>query len=236
MKDGLDWLEMKTCFMCGTRFSVLYPQMWRYKRDRLWFCSWHCLYGYDQKGSGEMKGVPVLSKEQKEKALEMALRGESPLHYLKECGARNPSSSWSYIRDCAVRDEPMKYAGKLPPSFRPEKKEKPKVELVYDESIAEEYRREQAEKQAASMKIYEENIKIAEKCEALSVEEKLAIVNGYKTTAVMKPGLGEFYYDRNHDSIDWRNEYGEEVSLCPEDWEKLAEEIPKMLRILRGDL
>ena len=228
MKDGLDWLEMKTCFMCGNRFSVLYPQMWRYKRDRLWFCSWHCLYGYDQKGSGEMKGVQVLSKEQKEKALEMALRGESPLHYLKECGARNPSSSWSYIRDCAVRDEPMKYAGKLPPSFRPEKKEKPKVELVYDESIAEEYRREQAEKQAA----LEEKIRNLPPVKAAEPEPDPWDM--FDVTAV-RGKIGEFYYDRDHGTVDWRNDYGEEVSLPPEEWRRLADKIPLILRALKAE-
>ena len=66
----------------------------------------------------------------------------------------------------------------------------------------------------------------------LSLEEKLALVDGYKTSAIKKDGIGEFYYDKKHGTVDWENEYGEEISLLPADWVKLAEEIPKMLKIL----
>jgi len=55
---------------------------------------------------------------------------------------------------------------------------------------------------------------------------------GYTTTAIKKGGVGEFYYDKKHGTIDWENEYGEEISLLPADWVRLGEEIPKMLKLL----
>lgn len=93
-----------------------------------------------------MRGEKTITPEQKDRALEMAMTGESPLPYLKECGAANPSATWNYIRYCAVRDDPMKYEGKLPNTFGHKKKKEPEVELVYDPSIAQEYREEQAER------------------------------------------------------------------------------------------
>ena len=57
-------------------------------------------------------------------------------------------------------------------------------------------------------------------------------VDGYAATAIKKDGVGEFHLDKRDGSIDWRSEYGEEISLLPMDWAKLAEEIPKMLKIL----
>jgi len=122
---------------------------------------------------------------------------------------------------------------------------RPKVELVYDESIAEEYRREQEQKKANEearaaenvMEIVEktsDGILIAPKREPMM---KVALqpswdVDGYAATAIKKDGVGEFHLDKRDGSIDWRSEYGEEISLLPADWAKLAEEIPKMLKIL----
>lgn len=123
---------------------------------------------------------------------------------------------------------------------KPGPKPKPKVELqkvdlVYDESIAEEYRREQAQK------LVDETIKAAK--EVLSVAPAPEPVTeiwtlgaeGYVSTAIKKDGVGEFYYDRKHGTIDWENEYGEEISLLPADWMRLAEEIPKVMKILGAD-
>ena len=58
---------------------------------------------------------------------------------------------------------------------------------------------------------------------------------GYAATAIKKDGIGEFYYDKKHGTIDWENEYGEEISLLPDDWMRLAAEIPKALKILGVD-
>ena len=117
-----------------------------------------------------------------------------------------------------------------------------KVDLVYDESIAEEYRREQEEKARRA----EENRREIEKAMAedhltmAPVPEPVTEIwtlgpEGYVSTAIKKDGVGEFYYDRKHGTIDWDNEYGEEISLLPADWMRLAEEIPKVMKILGAD-
>ena len=51
-------------------------------------------------------------------------------------------------------------------------------------------------------------------------------------TAIRFKGLGEFYYDKKFRTIDWRSEFGEEISLTPAHWRELAEKIPQMLVIL----
>lgn len=135
------------------------------------------------------------------------------------------------------------------PAKRPGPKPKEKVELVYDESIAEEYRREQEEKkenEKAAIKMMKDIIMTpdeerpmpkAEEIIPKAMRPYIRTMNyeGYAATAIKKDGIGEFYFDKRSGTIDWRNEYGEEVSLLPADWEKLAEEIPKMLKILGAD-
>ena len=57
------------------------------------------------------KGVDKVSKhkltrEQKEKAVDIAIQGGDPLEYLKKCGAKNPSAAWWYIKKTLAEKNP----------------------------------------------------------------------------------------------------------------------------------
>lgn len=84
------------------------------------------------------------------------------------------------------------------------------VELVWDESIAEEYRREQAQKATGERDLWQ-------------------------TAAVRNSRMGTFYYDEKFKTVDWRSPYGEEISLPPEDWKWLADHIGMILHALGVD-
>ena len=164
MTEGASWLEARRCKNCGKTFAVLYPHLWRYKDDKgKYFCSWRCLREDERKEAENMKkkdGAPikVLTEEQKRTACEMARRMENPLPYLKECGMSNPTSAWVTCRKWAEKNWGVDEADELPERFRKPKAQSLEeiaeelaedgVELVYDESIAEEYRREQEQKKA----------------------------------------------------------------------------------------
>lgn len=225
------WNEEKICRCCGKRFTVLHPSRWAYKvRDRgmpheVYFCSWGCLREDEKRKEAET--AVAITTEQKREACEMALRGESPLAYLKGLGVKNPTVGWDSCRAWAAKEWDPDVVEELPRRFGQKKKEEEPeqvVELVYDPSIAEEYRREQAEKAAREAEARE-----------LSLEDKLEIVKGYKTTAIRKEGIGEFYFDKVHGLIEWRNEFGDEIFMKPEEWRQLAAEIPAMMNILIGE-
>ena len=161
MRERETWMpDDRKCRNCGKRFTVLHPTRWAYKRPKgaryEYFCSWGCLRAdekkEERKEAKDMRGEKTITPEQKDRALEMAMAGESPLPYLKECGAANPSATWDYIRRKALMDDPVKYNGKLPQTFGHKKKEEPAVKLVYDPSIAEEYKKEQEEKAERAMR------------------------------------------------------------------------------------
>lgn len=148
------------CPVCKKEFDVLWPSQWAYKRGNKFICSWGCIRKYDRKEADGMQGKAILTEEQRTNALEMALNGENPLPYLKKCGAANPTTTWKTVRKWAEEHWDKAIAGTLPERFGQQKKEqKPaketKVELVYDESIAEEYRREQEAKKAEDPLVYE---------------------------------------------------------------------------------
>ena len=58
------------------------------------------------------KGVDKVSKhkltrEQKEKAVEIAIQGGDPLVHLKKCGAKNPTAAWWYIKKTLATKNPQ---------------------------------------------------------------------------------------------------------------------------------
>ena len=160
MTERASWLEARKCKACGKTFAVLYPHLWRYKDDKgKYFCSWRCLRENERKEAEEMedKRGTFLTTEQKRAACEMALKGENPMQYLKETGVKNVTTAWDTCRRWAERNWAPGAAADLPKRFgQPaktleeftEEMKEDGVELVYDESIAEEYRREQEQKKA----------------------------------------------------------------------------------------
>ena len=164
MSEGAGWLDDKKCPVCGKRFTVLYPNLWRYRTGYegrgTYFCSWDCLRHKEEAGM-ERK----ITDSQKKRAVEIAMKGGDPLDYLKQCGSKNPSAHWYMIKKQLLKKDPERYerllkkagkaevqvADRLPEEARPAEPqvvavipdEEQPVELVYDEGILEEYRMEQ---------------------------------------------------------------------------------------------
>ena len=173
----------------------------------------------------EEREVKHITLKEKKRAAEIALSGESPLKYLQSLGVRNPTSTWKTIRTYYEKNDPETYA-KLPVSGNVKKSaEKPaepdpeaeKVELVYDPKIEEEYQMEQAKKAVETLAKYS--------------HEPME----YETTAIRVKGLGEFYFDRKFNSIDWRALDGAETSLTPDGWKHLHDAIPEILDKLNAN-
>lgn len=147
---------------------------------------------------------------------------------------------------------PAKKPGRKPRVETAEKlPDLPAVELVYDESIAEEYRKEQMNK-AEEHKETQAGTEWTDAAEVYGIavdmeddkpirpEKPLNVIRGIKAedaqvTAIRFPGLGEFYFDSKYGTVDWRSNEGEEISLTPADWAVLANRIPEMLKLLGAD-
>lgn len=73
----------------------------------------------------------------------------------------------------------------------------------------------------------------ANKIEIVETPEKpKAPVKTYKVTGIRTENFGEFYYDQKFNSIDWRTEEGDEISLPPIGWKNLMQEMPDILKAL----
>ena len=73
--------------------------------------------------------VNKLTREQKEKAVKLALEGGDYLDHLKKCGAKNPSAAWWYIKKTLAKSNPtllakvMKKTGEIEEIKAPENTE-----------------------------------------------------------------------------------------------------------------
>lgn len=68
--------------------------------------------GHSGKGVDKMR-KNKLTREQKGKAVDIAIKGGDPLEYLKKCGAKNPSAAWWYIKKTLAKSNP-KLLEKIP--------------------------------------------------------------------------------------------------------------------------
>ena len=81
--------------------------------------------------------VNKLTREQKEKAVKLALEGGDYLDHLKKCGSKNPSAAWWYIKKTLAKSNPtllaqvMKKTGEIEEIKAPENTEGgPTVEIA----------------------------------------------------------------------------------------------------------
>lgn len=161
MNSGEIWTpDDKKCRNCGKRFAVLHPTRWAYKRHKglgyVYFCSWGCLRADEKKDERkEAKEVTKaketrIRRDKRETLAELIelYEGEckDPVEFLQECGYRNPEDAWHEMKTWSKRNAPDLYEKLADHKLVHPKKEKPAVRLVYDPSIAEEYREEQAER------------------------------------------------------------------------------------------
>lgn len=211
------------CGICGKEFDMLWPGLWVYRRERNVFCSWGCMRKFDGKEAEKMERKrTVITDGNRMEAIRIAKDGGNPREYLKGLGLKNPSIAWKGIQLWAERNPDAEKLANLQEAIRrdfgadhaeePEEKEDveevTRVELVYDPSIAEEYRREQAEKDAE---------------EPEGPWYKMRVISSKQTGA-------RYEFDPEYGLSMKLGQ--DEIILQPKGWELLLNEIPKAMKEL----
>lgn len=202
MSEGADWLTGRKCRQCGKEFTVLHPSMWRYK------------IGEHNTKKTWFCSWGCIQEYRRRKEDRMRKGGHGLLEMARKCveeldTGRDPLE---FLRKQGYKD-PLKAYQNVKQKARDAD---PELAARFPKRIT---------KPAAKEK------KEAEETEP-ATEIRTNDMDGYEATAIKKDGIGEFYYDKRSGTIDWRNEFGEEVSLLPADWARMAEEIPRMMKIM----
>ena len=215
----------KKCANCRKEISVLHPDSWAYKRHAgntyIFWCSWKCLRQSEKEGKINMK---KLTLEDKKHAVKIALDGGNPLEYIRMCGVLNAAEAWGKIKNNLKEKDPAtweKLPKRLPNPVMDRKKEAP-ADQVTKEAMQ---HPEQPVVQIDGPVIIE---KMAEK----PVNEVKPINLKAFSISAIRTGLGEFYFDKKFNSIDWRTIEGDEVSLTPAGWRELINTMPDVLTVL----
>lgn len=162
------------------------------------------------KGSEEMRKITL---EQRKKAVDIALKGESPMKFLKECGAKNPTASWVYIKKILRETKPEIYAQLMALKEQPD-----------DEPI-------QAEEIHAD-EIHPQKIagKAVNYAEVIAVEEKVGTDEPTYQVTGLRTSCGE--YSINGKEIFFTIPDDQEIGLPIELWKRIAKELPGVLKVL----
>ena len=166
------------------------------------------------KGSEEMGKITL---EQRKKAVDIALKGESPIPFLKKCGAKNPTASWVYIKKVLKEAKPEIYAQLMALKEQPEENTIPTADGIPFEKAAE----ISVEKTAGNAVNYAEVIALEEK---EGTDELTYQVTGLRTSC------GE--YSINGKELFFTIPDDQEIGLPIELWKRIAKELPGVLKVL----
>ena len=223
-------ITTKICNTCGREISILHPESWAYKRKlgnvNIFWCSWSCLREAEKEGKFSMK---KLTLDNKKHAVKIAMDGGNPLEYIRMCGISNAADCWSKIKADLKEKDPdawEKLPKRLPNPVMDKKKEAPadavtKAALQHPERPI-----VQIDGQVIVEKMMEQTPKIT----------KPLAYDGYTVCCIESKTFGRFYWDRDHNHLDWTTGEGEEVSFTPQGWKMFLEELPKAAAILGVEL
>lgn len=217
MTEKMEWLDLKKCGICGKRFSVLYPTLWRYKRGTRYLCSWRCLRIFDGEGAEEA-GKEAEEMEKRSwldvamKVIENGKAGKPAAETLAELGYKNPAQAATDVRKFLKEKQPALF--EQWPAARRKRKDEPEKETVTEPEA-----------------VKAPDLKMAPVPEPANRMDVKLIPDGFQVTAI-RGKTGEYTHDAKHGTVDLRTPDGQELSLLPKEWAQLAGEIGRMLKIL----
>jgi hypothetical protein len=226
------------CPVCGKLTCIHWPEHWIHRRGPTYYCSDNCLQVDLVKDTKllnsslkrrKSKVKAIVNEEQRKHAVEIALSGGDPRPFLSDCGSKNPEKLWSYIKICLRKTDPVTY-DKLPARIHGAK---PGPKTAGDAM--------NAIKEAAD-NFFDECDRLLGKDEPDQIETpetpKRAPLqyDGYTVCCIESKTFGRFYWDRDHNHLDWTTAEGEEVSFTPTGWKMFLEELPKIAAILGVEL
>ncbi|MEE1162611.1 MAG: hypothetical protein UHU21_02850 [Lachnospiraceae bacterium] len=222
-------ITTKICNTCGREISILHPESWAYKRKlgnvNIFWCSWSCLREAEKEGKFSMK---KLTLDNKKHAVKIAMDGGNPLEYIRMCGISNAADCWSKIKADLKEKDPEaweKLPKRLPNPVMDRNKEAP-ADAVTKAALQHPERPIVAPVSPVVMETPEQKQKIT----------KPLAYDGYTVCCIESKTFGRFYWDRDHNHLDWTTGEGEEVSFTPQGWKMFLEELPKAAAILGVEL
>ena len=228
---------IKECPVCKKEFDCLYPDMWAYKLGNTFFCSYKCIRAYQTyKGEGHMNKITL---EQKKEVVELAIQGGDYIQRLKELGAKNPAGAWFQIKKRLETADPEKLEElnkALKRKSYKDRKAAKDEETVPEVKISGPIRIDaEAPEDVEVINKPDGSMRVLGHVESISDYIKKQL-DQYEISAIRHKNYGEFYYDHDHNCVDWRTPEGDEVSMSVHGWKGLISELPRIMQMLGVEL
>lgn len=229
------------CAACGKEIDILYPELWAYKKyGKIFYCTWKCF----RKKENEI--MSKLTREQKEKAVEIAISGGDPVEYLKECGAANAPAAWYQIKKKLAEADPDK-ATELEKALHNKANREYKARQKVDNGMPKKLELEAGENYEVSVAEAMTGMQDAAdeffgKCEKAGLMENRSPITkpmGYEgfTVRAVQGSFGRYSYSETRTAyIDYENNDGDELSMTLEQWRAFLDELRRAALVLGVEL
>lgn len=203
--------------ICGKAFDVLYPDIWRYKRNNRFICSWKCIRLFDGKEEKQVKErVSVkrtrMGRDDMAEAVRMWKANDPGLdQYLTDHGITHIGKWKQNARDRYGVAAPATV--KVDGPIRIETPETNKVDVVEIRAPGFAY----------------DGPKPGERINVTFTAME------YKTTGISTP-IGDWQYIKKAGYLDWTTLTGETVSMNLEEWKEFMKLFPEVLKVLGVEL
>ena len=181
-----------------------------------------------KKETKDMADRPKFTDEQKLEAAQIAINGGNPYSFLKGLGAKEPNGVWFNIKKWLEKNHPDVYE-KVPKYINRNAK---KLELEAGGNYEISAKEAMDNIKEAADDFFDGCKKAGLSIELAPEEVKPLSYDGLEIAGIRHQDLGEFYYDRKYNSVDWRTPEGDEVSMGPVWWKQMITDLPKILKML----
>lgn len=228
----------RMCPVCGKVITVLYPDLWRYKRGdklhRRYLCSWGCMRAYDDK-----KGVNEdmkLTNEQRAEVIRMLMDGESPVAYIRSCGIKNPGCTVWNLKQYLQKNEPETWAKLQAAGKRPEVPEKVPAPIGGGD-----WERMETPEAVPAVKVDGPlRIETPESGKVTIVPPKPKITQPLMHSGMRSTGWetdnGRYSYDRKHGCLTYENDDGDELCYTTDRWKVFLDELQTAAELMGVEL
>ena len=189
----------------------------------------------DRISDGKPKGEMNMSKitlEQKKNAVKIAVGGGNPLTYLKQIGSKNPSAAWYMIKKQLQSADPETYE-KLQKRQEQEQEKTAAEAMQGMKDAVDEFVDGVTQSRAPELVAKVDGPVVMETPDGDKIEvETVQKQPDYEITAIRDRNLGEFHFDHDRNSIEWRTGAGDEVLMSIAGWRMLMDRLPEILKVL----
>ena len=174
-----------------------------------------------------------ITLEQKKNAVKIAIGGGNPLTYLKQIGCKNLSASWYMIKKQLQSADPEAYE-KLQKRQESEKTLEEAMHGMKD--AVDEFVDGVTQSRAPELVAKIDAPVTIRTPDGTEIEvQKDQEQPDYEITAIRDRNLGEFHFDHDRNSVEWRTGDGEEVLMSIAGWRMLMDRLPKILKVLGAE-